>query len=235
MEAPLDAEHKHYMLLAFLKETYRNFEQRKLFPSYAELMDHYQTANRILSEQQAFEEEMPKRIKALDPRCMKIEFENTPPLSPSVKTILDILYKSIKTLKNPIQTGQHLFDEVEQSIRIEPVGLLPMNVSEGYMLIPSLEQKNVNIFQYQVSRIREPNESFRIMHTTGIGAYRFSIGNYPEKIKEKLLNERPELPNPAVFWFECSESYPFDSTIFPVSKRRFMMELNRFGSLKEGL
>jgi hypothetical protein len=235
MEAPLDAEHKHYMLLAFLKETYRNFDQRKLFPSFSELMDHYQTANRILSEHHAFEDEMPKRIKSLDPTRMKIEFEKTPPLSPSVKTILDILNKSIKTLKNPIQTGQHLFDEVEQSIRIEPVGLLPMNVSEGYMLIPALEQKNVNIFQYQVSIIREPNESFRIMHTTGIGAHRFSLGNYPEKIKEKLLNERPELPNPAVFWFECSANYPFDSTTFPVSKRRFMMELKRFDSLNNRL
>lgn len=235
MEAPLDAEHKQYLLLAFLKETYRHFEQGELFPSFAELRGHYETANRILSDQQALEEDMPKRIKSLDPIHLKLEFEHAPYHDQSIELILDVLNRSIKTLKKPLQIGRSLFDEVDESIHIEPVGLLPVNIAEGYMLLPYPRQKNVKVFQYQVSRIHDPLESYRIMHTTGICTYMMSLSTYPEKLKEKLRHDRPEMPNPAVFWIECSAHYPFDSTIFPVSKRRFLMDLHRFGSLSEGI
>jgi hypothetical protein len=235
MEAPIDAEQKHYLLLAFLKETCLKFDQRELFPSFSELRTHYETANRILSEQHALEANMPKRIKSLDPVHMKIEFEPAVPPSPSIGVILDILNKSIKILHKPLQIGQLLFDEAIQTIHIEPIGLLPMNVSEGYMLLSAAQEKKVTVFQYQVSKIHDPQEAFRVMHTTGLGTYTLSLCNHPEQVKEKLIKERPVLPNPAVFWIESSEKYPFDSTFFPVSKRRFLMELGRFGSLGEAV
>ena len=47
----------------------------------------------------------------------------------------------------------------------------------------------------------------------------------PEEIKQELIKERKDLPNPATFLLDSDLDFPFAETILPVAKRKMISHI----------
>jgi hypothetical protein len=48
----------------------------------------------------------------------------------------------------------------------------------------------------------------------------------PGSIKMELIEERDDLPNPATYCFQTDRVFPYQETLLPVAKRRFIRYLS---------
>jgi hypothetical protein len=108
---------------------------------------------------------------------------------------------------------------VEEKISITPVGIIPLDIQEGYFFLSSGNIKSTRVYHYRLSFFEKHDEKFRSIKTSYIDLRQRSIAHSFEHIKSDLIKHRNELPNPAVYSIETSLSFPVDETLLPIAKR----------------
>jgi hypothetical protein len=111
---------------------------------------------------------------------------------------------------------------VEQSISIQPIGLIPLDTSEGYLFLRNINEKQTKVYQYRLSFFERHDEQYRTLKTNFVDSWISNIVNSYENIKGELIRNKVELPNPAVYCIETNLSYPVDETFLPIAKRSFV-------------
>jgi hypothetical protein len=48
----------------------------------------------------------------------------------------------------------------------------------------------------------------------------------PEHLKEKMIKEYSDMPNPATYFCETDLDLPFSETLFPVAKRKLLSRIS---------
>ena len=51
------------------------------------------------------------------------------------------------------------------------------------------------------------------------------IKRLPETIKQEIIKERTDLPNPATYHLDTELDFPFSETIMPVAKRKMISHI----------
>ena len=64
-------------------------------------------------------------------------------------------------LKKSIEEGKEIFNLVEKMVKIEAVGLLPLNKDAGYLIFLSGSQNEKKVYHYEVSMIEDPSEKYK--------------------------------------------------------------------------
>ncbi|MBS1610188.1 MAG: hypothetical protein JSS70_15805 [Bacteroidetes bacterium] len=131
----------------------------------------------------------------------------------------DIINYSASTIKSTIHNGTEIYEFVEDKLTISPVGLIPLDINEGYFFLSSGNTKSTRVYQYRLSIFEKHDEKYRSIKTSYIDAKQRSIASTYEHIKSDLIRNRGELPNPAVYSIEVNLSFPVDETLLPVAKR----------------
>jgi hypothetical protein len=108
---------------------------------------------------------------------------------------------------------------VEEMLSIVPVGLIPLDVQEGFFFLSVPTNKSIRIYQYRLSIFTRHDEKYRSMKTEFIEARQRSIVHTYESIKTDLIRSKKDLPNPAVYSIESELSLPVDETLLPIAKR----------------
>src|SRR6266436_2543686 len=98
----IDFELKKYTLLAYLQEINKYFNENKLYPQLGDVVFHY---NNLV----AFRENK-KLMQELE----------------------EIINYAAVTIKKTLQTGVSIYEFVEDKISICPVGIIPLDIKEGY-------------------------------------------------------------------------------------------------------
>jgi len=62
----IDFEYKKYMLLAYLKGVQEEFESKKLYPVFSDLIMHYQNLMQVKAHKKLVYEQFPQRISRAD-------------------------------------------------------------------------------------------------------------------------------------------------------------------------
>ena len=104
---------------------------------------------------------------------------------------------------------------------IEPVGVIPINKREGYILIKN--DRSIYVFKYDNFILREDKDNTIIIKTEFYKIFNIKIF---EKVKEKLLEVNKELPNPMVFGIESKIKFPLMESVLPIVKRRMLKLLD---------
>lgn len=138
-----------------------------------------------------------------------------------------IVQFALDKLKCSIDEGASLYDIVEESLQINPVGLIPLNTYEGYMLITNGNSKAVNIYGYRISLFEKKDASYQSLKTAYLLNMQKKVYTTYEGIKHELIKLFKELPNPAVFYIETPLTYPLDETLLPVAKRSLMRYIRK--------
>ena len=75
LEGTLDFEYKKYLLLAYLQHVSREFAEVRLYPSFSELIFHYQNLHAFQERKQKLKDQFPQKLNEEAAQQLKLEYE----------------------------------------------------------------------------------------------------------------------------------------------------------------
>lgn len=218
-ETHIDFEYKKYVLLAYLSEVNQNFEEHRLYPYLAELVEHYRQLGAIRDNRKNLLNSFPKNLKQMDVEKFKLVYERIIEDDNLMAEIEAIVNFSMPKLEEILASGKRIYDLIEEKMSIQPIGLSPLYSNEGYLLLKDGKNASTNVYEFTITLFEQPTEKFRGIHTSYIDTYKSNLTNTFEYIKLDLVKNHKKLPNPATFAIETEKAVPLDETFLPIAKR----------------
>ncbi len=224
-ESHIDFEYKKYMLLAYLQDVSKHFDRNFLYPGMADLVRHYRSLVQLRDSRQHMVGQFPERIAAADFEHFRVVFKKIVEDDQIMQELVNIIDFSIPEFEKHLQEGKRIFEFVESHLTIQPVGLMPLNADEGYILVRNGAETETRVFEYQVSFFEHPTAPYRSLVTQHLADFKYSLSMGYEHIKNELIRSYKKLPNPATYLIESDLSFPFSESLLPVAKRSFVKYL----------
>jgi len=221
-EGYIDFELKKYTLLAYLQHVNSYFNQNKLYPQLADIIFHYNNIVAFRENRKFLQERFPKQLTEINIKKLQLEYEKLIEDNELMKELEEIIHYSAEKIKKTIQSGTEIYEFVEAKLKIEPVGLIPLETNEGYLLIRDGKFNTTVAYQYQLTIYEKHDEKYRGLRTDFVNQWTRSVSNSVENIKAELIRSHKELPNPAVYNIETALVYPMEETLLPIAKRSFV-------------
>jgi hypothetical protein len=225
-EKHIDFEYKKYVLLAYLQHVSENFRTVRLFPTLADLIEHYKLAKSIRENKHQLASHFPQRLTGFDKEELRLKYEsvfNDDKLMNELETILDF---SLPKFEEGLQEGKQIYDFIEKGIHLIPVGLLPIDASAGYLFLKDGTSKT-EVYCFTVTLFEQPDAMWRGINTQFVCSYTRNLTYTYEGIKNELLRTNRSLPNPAVYAAETELSIPIPETFLPIAKRMLIREVSK--------
>lgn len=215
-EGWIDFEYKQYILLDYLKQSERFYQENNIYPFLTDLLDHYNALVEYRNNLKSMEESFPKKIIGIDLKSKSFIYRRkTKQDFPFSETIQEIVDFSITEMQKVINRGKDLHKKLEESMTFQPVGSTPGNKDEGYLLVR--HQKKVYAYRYRFSMIDSKN----LLSTFLVRSFTSTLTNTPYKIKERLKGRYQDILNPAVFYVDIDSKALLEETLMPIIKKRF--------------
>ncbi|MBD0376378.1 MAG: hypothetical protein ICV51_12195 [Flavisolibacter sp.] len=218
-EGYIDFELKKYTLLAYLQEIKKHFNENKLYPQLADLIFHYNNIVAFRENKKYLQEHFPKKLSGIQIEKLQLLYEQMIEDDELMQELEDIIAYSAIEMKTTITNGTEIYEFVEDKLTIAPVGLVPLDVQEGYFFLSTGNTKSTRVYHYRLSFFEKKEEKYRSIKTAYIMMEERSIINTYENIKYDLIKNRTQLPNPAVYSIETELKFPVDETLLPIAKR----------------
>ena len=218
-EGYIDFELKKYTLLAYLQEIHTYFSENKLYPQLADLIFHYNNLVAFRENKKYLQEQFPKKLTGLQLEKLQTLYEQMIEDDGLMQELEEIITYSAGKMKTTISSGAEIYEFVEEKLTITPVGLIPLDVQEGYFFLSAGHTKATRVYYYRLSFFEKRDEKYRSIKTSYIDMLHRTIVHTYENIKYDLIKNRTEVPNPAVYSIETELNFPVDETLLPVAKR----------------
>ncbi|WP_143310162.1 hypothetical protein [Chitinophaga vietnamensis] len=221
----IDFELKKYTLLAYLQDINRYFNQHKLYPQLADIIFHYNNLLAFRENKQFLQQQFPKRLTTVNMEKLQLLYEQLIADDELMQELENIIQYSLPQMNNTIREGTELYEFVEDKLSISPVGLVPLDPAEGFMLLCDGHYRDVLVYAYRLTIFERHDEKFRGIHMHYLEAYKKDLVHTCEHIKGLLLRSHAEMPNPAVYCVETKLVMPINETLLPVAKRSLVKYL----------
>jgi len=215
----IDFEQKKYTLLAYLQEINRYFNQHMLYPQLADVIFHYNNLVAFRENKQFIQQHFPKRLTALNMEKLQLLYEQMIADDELMQELESIIHYAMSKMNNTIKEGTEIYELVEDSFNIAPVGLIPLDSQEGYLFLSDGRRRDTLVYEYRLTIFERHDEKYRGIHTQYIEAYQKNLVYSCEHIKTLLIRQRKKLPNPAVYRIDTELVFPLNETLLPVAKR----------------
>jgi len=215
----IDFELKKYTLLAYLQEIHGYFNQNKLYPQLADIIFHYNNLAAFRENKKFLQEQFPKKLTGLQIEKLQILYEQMIEDDELMKELEEIINYAAKEIQLTISNGTEIYEFVEEKLVIYPVGLVPLDIHEGYFFLSAGSNADTRVYQYRLSFFEKHDEKYRSIRTEYIDSWTRNMVNTYENIKAELIRIKTSLPNPAVYSIETDLKFPVDETLLPVAKR----------------
>lgn len=215
----IDRELKRYVLLAYLQRVEERFRQHRLFPHVEDLGAHLQRLAALQQGMDAMRDAIPKDLIGADALVGQLKYAAADPDPEALRVITDVIEFALPELRIAIERGQDLLSAIAEQVHFEPVGVLPLDVREGYMMVR--QEDEVRVYAYAMPVYRETVEvpRYHSVRTQYLTSYTWGITWRYEHIKADLARARRELPNPATFVLETQLPLPCVETCLPIARR----------------
>ena len=224
-EGLIDFEYKKYILLAYLNDVKGSFHEKKLYPFLSDLLFHYQNLLQLKENKKLLKEHFPKQISSADFEKLEVIYEELVNDDKIMRELEEIVLFALPKLKDQLVEGKEIYEDIEDKLSISPVGLSPLNLDSGYLLFYVNNRRETQVYEYQVTLFQTAEAKYRGIHTQFIECISKTLGNTFESIKLELIKKYKRLPNPATFLVNSNNSYPFDETVLPITKRLLVKKL----------
>lgn len=218
-EGRIDFELKKYTLLAYLQEVDQYFNENKLYPQLADIIFHYNNIVAFRENKKYLQEHFPKKLTGIQLEKLQVLYQQMIEDDDLMTELEDIIHYSAGKIKGTIHNGTEIYEFVEEKININPVGIIPLDIQEGYFFLSSGNISSTRVYHYRLSIFEKHDEKYRSIKTAFIDNWQRSISSTYEHIKSELIRHRKELPNPAVYAIETALHFPVDETLLPIAKR----------------
>lgn len=215
----IDFELKKYVLLAYLKEINRYFNENKLYPHLADVIFHYNNLVAFRQNKKFLQEQFPKRLTGIQLEKLQLLYEQIIEDDELMQELEVIIQYATAKMKNTISSGTELYEFVETNLNIIPIGLVPLDLNEGYFFLSKSITSDTLVYHYRLSIFEKHDEKYRSIKTVYIDSWQRNLVNTYGSIKRELIKKRKELPNPAVYAVETELALPIEETLLPIAKR----------------
>jgi hypothetical protein len=215
----IDFELKKYTLLAYLQEVNKCFNQNKLYPQLADVIFHYNNLVAFRENKKFLQEQFPKKFSGIQLQKLQLLYEQMIEDSELMTELEDIIHYAADKMHSTIASGTEIYEFVEDKITISPVGIIPLEQSEGYFFLSETTSRDTRVYYFRLSIFEKRDEKYRSIRTDFINSWYRSLAYTYENIKGELIRNRSILPNPAVYAIESELTYPVEETLLPIAKR----------------
>jgi len=215
----IDFELKKYTLLAYLQEVDKHFTENKLYPQLADIIFHYNNLVEFRENKKFLQEQFPKKLTGMQIEKLQVLYEQIIQDDDLMQELEDIINYSASCMKTAINSGTEIYEFVEDKLKIYPVGLVPLDINEGYFFLSEGSFTATRVYQYRLSFFETQDEKYRSIRTEYIDTWKRSIANTYEHIKLDLIRLRSDIQNPAVYSIETALRFPVEETLLPIAKR----------------
>lgn len=215
----IDFELKKYTLLAYLQEVNKHFGENKLYPQLADVIFHYNNLVAFRENKKYLQEQFPKKLTMIQMEKLQMLYEQMIEDDELMQELEAIINYSAGKIKTTITNGTEIYEFVETQLNIFPVGIVPIENSEGYFFLAEGTYRETRVYQYSLSIFHNQDEKYRSMKTEYVDYWTRNIVNTYENIKAELIRKKKDLPNPAVYCIETGLAFPVDETLLPIAKR----------------
>jgi hypothetical protein len=215
----IDFELKKYTLLAYLQEVNRYFNENKLYPQLSDLIFHYNNLVAFRENKKFLQEHFPKKLNGIQLEKLQILYQHIVEDDDMMKELESIINYSASKMKTAISNGAELYEFIETKLTIFPIGIIPLEINEGYFFLNEGKARNTKVYQYRLSIFEKHDEKYRSIRTEFIADWKRNMVNTYENIKSELIRSKRDLPNPAVYSIETELTYPVEETLLPIAKR----------------
>ncbi len=188
--ADIDFELKKYTLLAYLQQVNQCFTQNKLYPQLADMIFHYHNIVAFRENKKYLQEHFPKKMTGVQLEKLQVLYEQMIEDDELMQELEDIIQYSAGEMKNTISSGTEIYEFVEEKIKITPVGIIPLDIREGYFFLSSGNRNNTGVYHYRLSIFEKHDEKYRSIRTLFIDNWQRSISSTYEHIKSELIRQR---------------------------------------------
>src|SRR5258708_3437634 len=215
----IDFELKKYTLLAYLQEIHQYFNQNMLYPQLADIIFHYNNLAAFRENKKYLQEQFPKKLTGVQIEKLQVLYEQMIGDDELMQELEEIINYATEEMKGAISNGTEIYEFVEEKLIIYPVGLVPLDIHEGYFFLSEGNYSNTRVYQYRLSFFEKHDEKYRSIRTEYIDSWARNLVNTYENIKAELIRIKTGLPNPAVYSSETELKFPVDETLLPIAKR----------------
>ena len=227
MKGRLDLEYKKYVLLAYLKQTEEAFNENKLYPHLSELVFHYRNLRQFIERKELFYNQFPEELVGVDLKKLKMHYRKVIQDDELMEKLEAIVNNSIEQMKPYLDEGVEIFEFIEQQIELKQVGLISINPKSGYLFVRNGDQKEMQVYAYNLKTFETESENYRGITTKYIASFKRSLTNTYEAIKKELVKSYQSFPNPGSYAIESRFVFPEKETLLPIAKRLLMRHLER--------
>lgn len=218
----IDFELKKYKLLDYLTFVKVQFDEKKLYPYLADLINHLSNLESLREKKLMIKNNFPKKLSSIDILQFNMEYKALVNQSEHMEELDKILNYSIPEINKHIQIGAELYDKVESQMKMLSVGLIATYNKMGYFIIDSTK---LTLYKYEVGELIL-DESFKSVKVEYIKDYEKMMENTYERIRLEVLkdiNKTLDNPTPPMYIFKTSSSFPVEETILPIAKRMILL------------
>ena len=219
----IDFELKKYKLLAYLKYVEGEFSDYKLYPHLGDLINHLSTLESLKEKKTIISNHFPKELTSIDVLQFNLEYKALINQSEHMDELDKILSYAIPRLKIHIESGAQLYDEVEETMNILSIGLIPTYSKMGYFI---LDTDKLLLYKYEVGDLLL-DEAYKSIKVEHVKDYEKTMENTYENIRIDVLrniNKVLDTPNPPTYVFKVKKKYNIDQTIIPLAKRMLLVK-----------
>jgi hypothetical protein len=215
----IDFELKKYTLLAYLQEVNKYFDQQKLYPQLSDIIFHYNNLVGFRENKKFLQEQFPKKLNGIQIEKLQVLYEQMIQDDELMQELEEIINFSTSKMKKAISNGTEIYEFVEEKLKIFPVGIIPLEINEGYFFLSEGSFHNTFVYQYRLSFFEKHDEKYRSIRTEFVDRWERNMVNTYENIKAELIKAKTDLPNPAVYSIETALKLPMEETLLPIAKR----------------
>ena len=206
-------------MLAYLREVNKYFNENKLYPQLADVIFHYNNIVAFRENKKFLQEQFPKKLTGMQLQKLQLLYEQMIEDDELMSELEDIIRYAAEKMKGTITSGTEIYEFIEDKLTISPIGIIPLEQSEGYFFLSESASRDTRVYYYRLSIFEKHDEKYRSIRTDYINSWYRSLVNTYENIKSELIRNRIMLPNPAVYAIESGLTYPIEETLLPIAKR----------------
>lgn len=186
----IDFELKKYTLLAYLQEVNRYFNENKLYPQLADIIFHYNNLVAFRENKKFLQEHFPKKLSGIQMEKLQLLYEQIVEDDELMQELEGIIHFAAARMKTAISSGTEIYEFIEDKLTIFPVGLIPLEINEGYFFLSEGSHRNTRVYSYRLSIFEKHDEKYRSIRTEFIADWQRNLVNTYENIKSELIRHR---------------------------------------------
>lgn len=227
VDGTIDFEVKKYTLLSYLQKVKAYFDENKIYPQLSDLFFHYNNITSLKTNKNYLKEHFPKRLTGIQIKNLELMYEEMIADDNVMLEIEEIIHYATQRFKNAISVGSEIYEFVESKLAINPIGVMPIKLDEGYFFLSSGNRKSTRVYSYRMTLFERHSEKHRSLSTSFISEWERNFVNSYENIKINLIKSQRNIPHPAVYAIESELAFPLEETLLPVAKRTLVQHISK--------